>query len=51
MDIFHLLKKFYRNTKMSKSKRTINEKEYQQILKEVFNISLNKYPDKILERG
>ncbi|MFK4291564.1 N-hydroxyarylamine O-acetyltransferase [Bacillus sp. RC240] len=43
-------KSFTETRKGQKSKRTINEEEYQQILKEVFNISLNKYLDKILER-
>ncbi|MEC2934228.1 arylamine N-acetyltransferase [Bacillus cereus] len=42
---------FTETRKGQKRKHTINEEEYQRILKEVFDISLNKYPDKILERG
>ncbi len=43
-------KNFTETGKGEKSKQTINEEEYQQILKEVFNVSLDKYLDKILER-
>lgn len=42
---------FTENRKGKKHKHTINEEEYQLILKEVFDISLDKYLDKILERG
>ncbi|MEB8646768.1 arylamine N-acetyltransferase, partial [Bacillus cereus] len=42
---------FTETRKGHKNKRTINEEEYQRILKETFDISLNKYSNKILERG
>ncbi|AEA19354.1 acetyltransferase [Bacillus thuringiensis serovar andalousiensis] len=51
MDIFYLLNKVLQKLEKEKNKRTINREEYKRIFKEVFDISLNKYSDKILERG
>ncbi|MEB8904219.1 arylamine N-acetyltransferase, partial [Bacillus cereus] len=42
---------FTETRKGQKHKQIINEEEYQQILKETFDIYLDKYPNKILERG